>query len=466
MTKRDIAICLGHFYDQNVGLNMFLPTLLIKHIMSVCGRSDQEWDWHSAVPQDLLYILRASVALYFKIVHTHTAKCTIKHTMHAVNILLGAGDASDKMHATCHFLVQIHTVAGVTQHNVQLLSTGVYLSKATVLSIVYYEAVALVRTVQRSVELYNLLNRLGLYVHQDNVINLTDSSAVCFMSKTAPGQLEKKYSFLMSKAALHLLSIGTTPQKSVHFFSQNNKKRNTGKVFMADVISKLPPGFTEQELVVNLPKIWEQSLTWLHEPIESWTFVTDFPPNVTMKSCSAKQFKLHNVTTGEVCQSLLSSKIPISHFNILNESTANQSIIQSQHKCDNHGVKDDNFHLLMRRKLSKVDQKGSAWNILSLCKYYILKLRALCNMAMEERSVIRQKLLKTLTEKRSKFTPLWASCYTRCGLVPDLSCGAEHHRTTDIFFGQLQNLWPHFGEGGEKPAKDIMCILSLSLIHI
>ena len=144
----------------------------------------------------------------------------------------------------------------------------------------------------------------------------------------------------------------------------------------------------------------------------------------------------------------------------MNESTANQSIIQSQQKCDNHDVADDNFHLLMRRKLSKVDQKGSAWNILCLCKYYILKLRALCNMAMEERSVIRQKLLKTLTEKRSKFTPLWASCYTRCGLVPDLSCGAEHHRTNDIFFGQLQNLWPHFDEGGEKPAKDIMSILS------
>ena len=53
---------------------------------------------------------------------------------------------------------------------------------------------------------------------------------------------------------------------------------------------ELPPGFNEQELIYSLPKLWEESLAWLQQPSESWTFVTDFPPNVAMSNVTIETF--------------------------------------------------------------------------------------------------------------------------------------------------------------------------------
>ena len=455
VTKREIAVLLGHYYDQNLGLHYFFPTLLVKHVMANCSRGEAAWDWTSLVPKELLHFLRASITLYFKIAHTRSARCTVKHTLHATNLLIGAGDTSSTMHSTCHFLIQIHTVAGVTTHNVQLVSTGVYLNKSTVLSIVYWEATALCKTVQRSAELHTLLNKLGFYCHPSNVINLTDSSAVCFMAKTPPAQLEKRFSHIISKMTLHLLSIGTTPQNSVFFFNQNNRKRNNGCPFMADIISKIPAGLTEEELVHQLPFLWEQSLMWLSSPVESWSFITNFPPNVSMKNCTSDQFKLKNVTTAELCKERFLPTGPgLCHLSMQLGHTA---IGKTQ--CIASVQMDVNFQRLLKRKLSKICTKGSAINILSLCKFYIIKLKLLTKLDQKERLKKRDNLLKNLTERTRGLTPFWPSCKVKCGLVAELTCGAKHHIVTFKFFGNLNNTWPHFNCGENKPAKEIMNIL-------
>ena len=299
---------------------------------------------------------------------------------------------------------------------------------------VYWEAIALCRTVQRSAELFTLLNKLGFYCHPRNVLNLTDSSAVCFMAKTPPSNLEKRFSHVISKMALHLLSISCTPQESVHFFSQTNKKRTTGCLFMADVLTKIPPGMSEEEMVVKLPALWGQSQEWLHSPVQSWHFITDYPPSVAMKHCTSSQFKLTNVSASELCKErFLSASSSHCHLNVkLEEATARRT------KCAVSIETDIKFQRLLKRKLSQICNKGSAINILALCKFYILKLKHLTKLGHTERLKKRNCLLQNLANRTKGLSPFWASCRVRCGLVPGLSCGAEHHIETFQFFGALK----------------------------
>ena len=475
-TKRDIAAVLGQYFSQNLGLNHVFPTLVIKFLMASCSRDEKNWDWSTPIPANLLHYLRASIRLFFLSANSRAARCNLNHSMNAINILIGAGDASGFLHSTCHFIIQKTSIGNSTQQQVQLLSTGVYLSKASILSIVYYECVALCKTVARSVDLFHLLNKVGLHVHPHNVVNLTDSSACCFMSKSAPNQLEKKYAHLISKICMHLLSIDTCPQQSIHFFSQTNRKRATGQPYVADVISKVPPALSEDELVEALPALWTDSVQWMSTPVEKWSFITNFPKNVKLKDTTCHQFTPTNATIAHLCRARLSldkssfqvfTTLPVSGISDRCQTGVRQLSDKCQtdvgqvsdKSCRQPITNDDNFHHLMRRKLSQVHLKGSAFNILALCTHYLLKLKKISKLDCKQKQLIRAKLKEEMRQRTCNFTPFWPSCFTRCGLVSGLSCGNLHHITKQKFFGQLVNLWPHFGTNSNVPAKNIMSIL-------
>ena len=208
-------------------------------------------------------------------------------------------------------------------------------------------------------------------------------------------------------------------------------------------------------MVVRLPALWGQSQEWLHSPIESWHFVTDYPPSVAMKHCTSSQFKLKNVSASELCKErFLSASSSHCHLNVnLEEATARKT------KCSVSIETDTNFQRLLKRKLSQICNKGSAINILALCKFYILKLKHLTKLGRTERLKKRNCLLQNLAKRTKGLSPFWASCKIRCGLVDGLSCGAEHHIETFQFFGALKNVWPHLDCGESKPAREIMSTL-------
>ena len=456
-TKRDAAAILGMCFSQQLGLHHAFPTMIIKFLMATCARvkSGEKWDWNSSIPTDLLHYLRAAVRLYFLSANARYERCTVKHSMSAVNILIAAGDASGFLNSTCHFLVQITSIGNSKNQSVQLLSTGVYLSKASILSIVYYECIALCRAVAKSVDLYHLLNKIGLHIHPSNVIHLTDSSATCYMAKTPPPQLQKKYSHIVSKICLHLLSINTSPQESIFFFSQRNKKRETGELFVADVISKVPTNLSEDEIVETLPKLWTESVKWMQNPIESWSFITDFPRNVPMRNTVCRQFSLTASTVADLCKARMSPDT----FQIFKTLPVGGDRVKQPLPCHELLRYDDEFHHLMRRKLSNVHKKGSAFNILALCVHYMLKLKTISKLDHKQKQDIKIKLKQELTERRDNFTPWWPSCYIRCGLVEGLSCGGVHHITKYPFFGELTNTWPHFGTECPVAARNVMTVL-------
>ena len=71
---------------------------------------------------------------------------------------------------------------------------------------------------------------------------------------------------------------------------------------MADVISKVPTGLSEDDIVETLPALWKESIAWMQSPIEDWNFITNYPPNVMMKEITCQQFKLTFATVADLCR--------------------------------------------------------------------------------------------------------------------------------------------------------------------
>ena len=177
-----------------------------------------DWSWEATVPGGLLYLLDCAIRHYFIAVHKKQQKIGLRFSLSSTLILVAASDASATLYATLHFLVQIDQVGESRSQCVHLLESHTYLAKKTVLSIPHLEAIALVRSAQKTVELKKILDQSGFCVDPRNIIHLSDSQTIVHMSSSPPHLLESKFAHLMSKLSLHMLELGTSVQDSVYFF--------------------------------------------------------------------------------------------------------------------------------------------------------------------------------------------------------------------------------------------------------
>ena len=470
ITRRDLAVILGQFFSQNTGLHFKFATTVLKHVIATSARKEGGWQWTTAVDKGLLFMIRAAVRLYFQCVTTRQIRCQLQFQLDVVHVLIGSSDAGNVMHSTAHHVVQISTVGNTAVHRVQNLATATYLNKVTALSVPYWEAIALAKSVATTCKLFQHLNKQGLLCNVANVLQLSDSAATVCMSKNPPSSLQPKYGHIFSRICLLLMSIGTTPQETIFFFLQDTKKREYGQKFVADVISKVGPNLTEDEIVTGFPKNWKESEEWMHKSILDWKHISKFPENYDGKKLPPDYFQLTDTSVRDMT---LSEREKFGS----NETAVLTSTVQG---CDEEGVLGNSakcltrvrmigqtciFDKLLLRKFSKLNSPKSAIAILALIKYYFLKLRLITQMKPTEKRIKKAQLIENLTSRRAK-APFLPSCFVRCGLVPTLECGLEHMITKTPFFEQnnlTDHMWPNFEKGKEVKVENIFSELSNSV---
>ena len=424
VTRKDLSAILGQFFSQNTGMFLTFPTVIIKHVTAVMARAGGPWDWSDCVDAKLIYLIKAAIRLYFISVWERQQRCCLSFQLDVIHILVGCSDSGALMHTTTHFLVQISKIGKIRTQKVQNLSNAVFLNKANVLAIPFWEAVGVCKSVTTTVRLFEHLNNCGLYCSVKNVIQLCDSATTVAMTRSPPCSLQPKYGHVMSRICMMLMSIGATPEDNIFFFLQSNRKRSEGRKFVADSISKVDTNLSEDEIVNSFPKEWEESIQWLSEPPEDWDFITKNPPNY--EGFQKGVFKLSEISVRDVMISRMPGAKQES-IRVLNTT------IQEEEKISPKGCKNSEngalvirlkevsleqgcFDALMLRKFSRVDTRHSAFSILALVKYYLLKLRKLAKMKKQQKENKRSNLSQELARRRDKF-PFLPSCHTRCGHV-------------------------------------------------
>ena len=475
VSRKDLSAILGQFFSQNTGMFLTFPTVIIKHVTAAMARAKGPWEWVDCVDEKLIYLIRAAVRLYFISVWERQQRCSLTFQLDVVHVLIGSSDAGAFMHTTSHFLVQISKIGDIKNQKVQNLSNAVFLNKANVLAIPFWETVGVCKSVTTTVRLFEHLNKTGLYCSVKNVMQLCDSATTVSMTRSPPCSLQPKYGHVISRICMLLMSIGATPEDNIFFFLQSNKKRSEGRKFVADTISKVDTSLSEDELVSHFPKEWRESIGWFSEPPESWDFITQNPPNY--EGFQKGVFQLTELTVRDMMDSRLPDPNQNSirvlntavqhddHGKISSKANKESKRWASVIKLKGESLEKGCFDTLMLRKFSRVDTKHSAFSIVALVKYYLLKLRKLAKMQKQQKQVIRSKLVKELANTNSNF-PFLPSCHTRCGLVPNLTCGKQHSACTTIFFKSHydnEHMWPNFERGNTVAVRDIFSTLSARL---
>ena len=461
ITRRVLAQLLGQCFSQHTQNFHLFPQCIIKFVTAVATKSQKSFQWEDCIDATLIPLIRAAIRLYFTSAKSHQLRCALQNTMHCTYVLYSASDAGQHLHCGNHILVQIVQVGSITRHIVQPLLHTVLLNSAKVLSLPHLELIALTKASYTTTKLYRFLEDQGILIHPDNVIICTDSASALAMAKCPPTLLESRFAHLCSKICVQLLTINLTPHQCLYFHSQSTKRRSEGEPFISDVCSKIDLSLPEDELVTSLPRQWEEAMRWFGRPVTSWSHLVRNPPNPATNNQEIENFCL----TEAPMATLWSQKCKNTQVNFINKKEDNQNTKLNEHQIM-HPAKSPSmpttpFDNLLLRKFSRLNTGKSAFSILILTQWFILKLKKLVRMNKVERDDIRARLKQQLIALKN-FAPFLPSCPLRCGLVVGVSCSKQHFSNTSNFFQPstvLDKCWPTFDPHKTVKISNIFNIL-------
>ena len=465
ITRRVLAQLLGQCFSQHTQNFHLFPQCIIKFVTAVATKSQKSFQWEDCIDDALIPLIRAAIRLYFTSAESHQLRCALQYTMHCTYVLYSASDAGQHLHCGNHILVQIVQVGSVTRHIVQPLLHTVLLNSAKVLSLPHLELIALTKASYTTTKLYRFLEDQGILIHPDNVIICTDSASALAMAKCPPTLLESRFAHLCSKICVQLLTINLTPHQCLYFHSQSTKRRSEGEPFISDVCSKVDLALSEDDLVASLPRQWEEAMRWFGRPVTSWSHLVRNPPNPATNNQEIENFCL----TEAPMATLWSQKCKTAQINFINKEEENTHTKLNEHQIIHHAkspsMPTTPFDNLLLRKFSRLNTGKSAFSILILVQWFILKLKKLVRMNKVQRDNIRAGLKQHLMELKI-FAPFLPSCPLRCGLVVGVSCSKQHFSNTFNFFQPntvLDKCWPTFDPHKTVKISNIFNILEAKI---
>ena len=458
-------------YSQNSGLHFIFAVTVIKFLIGVSARAGIQWEWNSPVPENYLYLARVAVILFFKASEEKQVRCALIFSLDTINVLVSMADAGKICHSNVCYIVQITTIGNTKTQKIQNLMNCCFLNKQQILSIPYHEMLSLVKATQNAINLFKHLNKEGIFVDIKNLILLTDSASTLTMCTAQPNQLESKFGHLASRITLMLMQLDGSPQENIYFFGQLNNKNNKkstikkGEIFAADLLTKCDTDLTPDELCDSFPKAWGKAEQWLSQPPDTWGHVTKQPPGMFKDGEVVIGFQLTKKSTRDFIKKMGNerSSSGTSQLTLQGEGV-DQSVGVN---CLATGIESDRgdgslaegrFDKLLKRKFSKNNSTKSAFHILSLVKWYVVKLKLMTKLNSKERNIKKKEMQNNLRVIK-QCDPFKPSCSLTCGLYEQKGpCGGLHHVVKDIFFSNKTSFrynWPLICSTKETPVKDI-----------
>ena len=217
----------------------------------------------------------------------------------------------------------------------------------------------------------------------------------------------------------------------------------------------------EKELCEMFPKMWEESQQWMSRPPSTWSHITKYPPGTSQGDSEEIHFILCEKYTRDFVQEDIKDLCPVEGTlnkpNIKGPTVEPVNCLTVRPKTGGGRAGEKQvFEHLLNRKYSKVNSQKSSFAILSLVKWYLMRLKLLIKMQKLEKASKLVQMKESLRVRRQQ-KPFLPDCSVTCGLDGGAGCGQKHSVFSGNIFSTVDTEpgWPLVGSQTEVPVRDI-----------
>ena len=408
LTRRQLSSLLGQSYDSHTGVQLIFPITILKFVVAKASQKLPGWDWEDHCPNELWELILAGVKLMFDAFESIQSRCSFTWQLDCQVYCILMVDASSTLTAHTIHLVQRLNVGSIPKSNIQNISNKVHLGKSKDPSIPIAELTALENGVEDLSNILNWLKEIGIYVHERNILILSDSTTVILQTRLPPAQLKVKQSNIIARIVVNLSSHRMTPFSNLYHFSQSVKP------FLADRLTKVNMFDNHTKICEDFNNDWAKGKEWMETDPAVWKeFISRNPPIGKDYEIKTQKLGLTNACNTNLIIQIIQVKaeVFIPHkFTIADGLNMFENIhrhkVPSEVMCNTttaENMNEDQFReiieCLIKRKMSHAGEKKGPLYILSLCLFYGLKLKKLSKLSTDLRKRKKENLKNALKQR-------------------------------------------------------------------